>query len=55
VRVLTFGGGPKAKGASDIRGASLLDLDDWERHGQSFARAALCTYPAILSPASGPA
>jgi hypothetical protein len=44
------------KGAANFAGASLLDLDDWSRHGRALESAALhISFPAILNPGSGPA
>lgn len=44
-----------AKTTGSVQGASQLDLDDWQRHTNSFERIGLhITYPAILNTGGGP-
>jgi putative ABC transport system permease protein len=44
-----------AKTTGSVQGASQLDLDDWQRHTNSFEKIGLhITYPAILNTGGGP-
>jgi len=44
-----------AKTTGSVQGASQLDLDDWQRHTNSFDKIGLhITYPAILNTGGGP-